>query len=76
MLIEEPTAQANLDLLARARLGRLACAQKSQPYVVPFYFAYHYDHLYSFSTIAFPLWGKRSSGCARTHWCAWRRMRW
>jgi uncharacterized protein len=51
VLIEESTTQASLDLLARARLGRLACAQGSQPYVVPFYFVYHHDHLYSFSTV-------------------------
>ena len=51
MLIEEATTQASLDLLARARLGRLACAQGSQPYVVPFYFAYHHNYLYSFTTV-------------------------
>ena len=51
MLIEEMTAQASLDLLAGARLGRLACAHGSQPYVVPFYFAYHGNYLYSFSTV-------------------------
>ena len=51
MLIEELTVQASLDLLRRARLGRLACSQESQPYVVPFYFVYHYNHLYSFSTV-------------------------
>lgn len=51
MLIEETTMRVNLDLLDRARLGRLACAQGPQPYVVPFYFAYHYNYLYSFSTV-------------------------
>ena len=51
MLIEETTTQASLDLLARMRLGRLACAQGLQPYVVPFYFAYHDGHLYSFTTV-------------------------
>jgi uncharacterized protein len=51
VLIEELSRQAYLDLLARARLGRLACAQGSQPYVVPFYFAYHHNYLYSFSTV-------------------------
>ena len=51
MLIEETTTQASLELLARVRLGRLACAQGLQPYVVPFYFAYHDSHLYSFSTV-------------------------
>jgi nitroimidazol reductase NimA-like FMN-containing flavoprotein (pyridoxamine 5'-phosphate oxidase superfamily) len=51
MLIEELTRQVSLDLLAGTRLGRLACAQGSQPYVVPFYFAYHHNYLYSFSTV-------------------------
>ena len=51
MLIQELTRQASLDLLARTRLGRLACAQGTQPYVVPFYFAYDNDYLYSFSTV-------------------------
>src|ERR1700737_3319129 len=43
--------EANLDLLARTHLGRLACAQGSQPYVVPFYFAYNNNSLYSFTTV-------------------------
>ncbi len=51
MLIQELTRQASLDLLARTRLGRLACAQGIQPYVVPFYFVYENDCLYSFSTV-------------------------
>lgn len=51
MLIRELTRPASVDLLARTRLGRLACAQGPQPYVVPFYFVYHDNYLYSFSTI-------------------------
>lgn len=51
MLIQEMTKQASLDLLARAHVGRLACAQGNQPYVVPFYFTYHNDLLYSFATV-------------------------
>ena len=51
MLIQELTSQESLDLLARTRLGRLACAQGAQPYVVPFYFAYDSGYLYSFSTV-------------------------
>ena len=51
MLIQELTRQASLDLLARTRFGRLACAQRTQPYVVPFYFVYDNDCLYSFSTV-------------------------
>ena len=51
MLIQELTRQASLDLLTRTRLGRLACVQGAQPYVVPFYFVYDDNHLYAFSTV-------------------------
>jgi len=49
MLIHELTRQASLDVLARTHLGRLACSQRMQPYVVPFYFAYQNNCLYGFS---------------------------
>ena len=57
MVIQELTRQESLDMLARTRLGRLACAQGNQPYVVPLYFALssNYLHapncLYGFSTV-------------------------
>jgi nitroimidazol reductase NimA-like FMN-containing flavoprotein (pyridoxamine 5'-phosphate oxidase superfamily) len=51
VLIEELTRQESLNLLAGTRIGRLACAQGSQPYVVPFYFVYHHNYLYGFSTV-------------------------
>jgi len=51
VLIQELTRETSLDLLARTRLGRLACAQGAQPYVVPFYFAYDNNYLYSLSTV-------------------------
>jgi nitroimidazol reductase NimA-like FMN-containing flavoprotein (pyridoxamine 5'-phosphate oxidase superfamily) len=51
MLIQELTGQANLDFLARTHLGRLACTQAAQAYIVPIYFAYHNNCLYSFSTV-------------------------
>jgi nitroimidazol reductase NimA-like FMN-containing flavoprotein (pyridoxamine 5'-phosphate oxidase superfamily) len=51
VLIQELTRQASLDLLARTHLGRLACAQGDQPYVVPIYFVYDNQYLYSFSTV-------------------------
>ena len=51
MHIEELTRKASLDFLAGSRLGRLACANQSQPYVTPFYFAYHDQWIYSFSTV-------------------------
>ena len=51
MLIEEMASQESLDLLARTRLGRLACARGQQPYVVPIYYAYKDYYLYSFTTV-------------------------
>jgi uncharacterized protein len=51
VLIRELTRQESLDFLSRTRLGSLACARGTQPYVVPFYFAYNNHYLYSFSTV-------------------------
>lgn len=51
MLIQELSRPECLELLARWHLGRLACAQGSQPYVVPIYFAFGDHSLYSFSTV-------------------------
>ncbi|MEO8444526.1 MAG: pyridoxamine 5'-phosphate oxidase family protein [Gammaproteobacteria bacterium] len=51
MHIEELTRKASMDFLASKRLGHLACANQSQPYVTPCYFAYHDQWIYSFSTI-------------------------
>ena len=49
MWIKELTKQESLELLARAQLGRLACASGMQPYIVPIYFTYEDHWLYSFS---------------------------
>ena len=51
VLVQELSSQESLDLLARTRLGRLACTRGAQPYVVPFYFAYDDHSLYSFATV-------------------------
>jgi len=51
VLIQELSSQASLDLLARTRLGRLACTQGGQPYIVPVYFAYADHSLYGFATV-------------------------
>ena len=50
MLIQEMTQDDCLSALARARLGRLACAHQNQPYVVPIYFVYEEPYLYGFTT--------------------------
>jgi uncharacterized protein len=51
VLIRELSSQARLDFLARTHLGRLACTQAAQPYIVPIYFSYNNNCLYSFSTV-------------------------
>lgn len=51
MLIHDMTRQASIDLLARTRLGRLACAHEGQPYITPIYCAYDDNCIYSFSTV-------------------------
>jgi len=51
VIIKEMSNKQCLDLLARRRLGRLACAQGSQPYVVPIYYVYSEYSLYSLTTV-------------------------
>jgi len=51
MLVCDLSHENSIELLTHLRLGRIACAQGSQPYVVPFYFAYQGNYLYSFSTV-------------------------
>lgn len=51
MRIQALGREQSLRVLARMRLGRIACCEAAQPYVVPFYFAYDTGYLYSFSTI-------------------------
>jgi nitroimidazol reductase NimA-like FMN-containing flavoprotein (pyridoxamine 5'-phosphate oxidase superfamily) len=51
VLIEEINEHASFDLLAQARLGRLACIQEFRAYIVPFHFAYRPNYLYSFSAV-------------------------
>jgi nitroimidazol reductase NimA-like FMN-containing flavoprotein (pyridoxamine 5'-phosphate oxidase superfamily) len=41
MVIREMSREECLQVLARARLARLACAHENQPYVVPVYLVYH-----------------------------------
>ncbi|MFY9532213.1 MAG: pyridoxamine 5'-phosphate oxidase family protein [Candidatus Acidiferrales bacterium] len=51
MRIDKMSLQECRNLLARVGFGRLACARKNQPYILPVYFAYEPDHLYGFSTM-------------------------
>lgn len=43
--------QSSIELLARARLCRVACAHEDQPYVMPMHCMYDDNHLYGFSTL-------------------------
>ena len=56
MVIREMSKEECLQVLAEARLARLACAFENQPYVVPVYLAYHQSaggepYLYGFTTL-------------------------
>jgi nitroimidazol reductase NimA-like FMN-containing flavoprotein (pyridoxamine 5'-phosphate oxidase superfamily) len=51
MLITELTIDECRAVLRGTNLGRLACVRYSQPYIVPIYFDFYDDYLYSFATI-------------------------
>ena len=51
MLIREMTEDECRRTLPQVTLGRLACAQDGQPYVVPVYLAIHSNYLYGFSSL-------------------------
>jgi nitroimidazol reductase NimA-like FMN-containing flavoprotein (pyridoxamine 5'-phosphate oxidase superfamily) len=51
MQIRELTASECVELLQSTNLGRLACVRLNRPYIVPVYFDYYEDALYSFATL-------------------------
>ncbi len=51
LLITELTINECRAILKGTNLGRLACVRYSQPYIVPIYFDFSEDYLYSFATI-------------------------
>jgi hypothetical protein len=51
MLITELTIDECRAILKGTNLGRLACVRYSQPYIVPIYFDFSDDNLYSFATV-------------------------
>jgi uncharacterized protein len=61
MVIQDMTKSECLSAIARARLGRLACARENQPYVVPIYFAYEEPYLYGFTTLGLKIEWMRSN---------------
>ncbi len=50
MIIQDMTQQEMKEFLARATIGRLACAKDNQPYVIPLSFAYDFVSLFSLTT--------------------------
>src|SRR6476661_4040273 len=50
MRIQQLSRSASVAVVERLAFGRLACVSDGQPYVVPFYFKYHNDYIYSFSS--------------------------
>lgn len=51
MFIKELITEECLKLLPGKWVGRLACAHESQPYIVPFHFAFNGGYFYGFSTL-------------------------
>jgi uncharacterized protein len=51
MLIHEMSEKDCRKALKEATLGRLACVRENRPYVVPIYFAFDGEHIYSFTTL-------------------------
>ena len=49
MIIRSLSRQECTKLLESNRLGRLACADDGQPYIVSIFYAYADDHLYAFT---------------------------
>ena len=49
MLVRSLSTLECTKVLTQNRLGRLACTNNGQPYIVPIYFAYADNHLYAFS---------------------------
>jgi nitroimidazol reductase NimA-like FMN-containing flavoprotein (pyridoxamine 5'-phosphate oxidase superfamily) len=50
MLIQRMGTDECAQLLGRVSLGRIGTTRDGQPYVVPVYFAYEPEHIYSFAT--------------------------
>ena len=51
MQIRELTTDECKEMLQATNLGRLACVRYNRPYIVPVYFDYYEDALYSFATL-------------------------
>jgi uncharacterized protein len=49
MHVQEMTQEECIAIVSNGRMGNLACARDNRPYVVPIYYAFSENHLYSFS---------------------------
>ena len=49
MFVKEMTQEECIAVVSNGRMGNLACARDNRPYVVPIYYAYAENHLYSLS---------------------------
>ena len=49
MLVQVMTADECIAVVSNGRMGNLACARDNRPYVVPIYYAFSENHLYSLS---------------------------
>lgn len=62
MFIKELKIEECFEVLTATRVGRLACAHKNQPYVVPLYFAFDGGrYFYAFSTLGQKIQWMRSN---------------
>jgi nitroimidazol reductase NimA-like FMN-containing flavoprotein (pyridoxamine 5'-phosphate oxidase superfamily) len=61
MLITDLTIDECRAVLRGTNLGRLACVKYDQPYVVPIYFDFYEDYLYSFATLGKKIQWMRSN---------------
>ena len=62
-VVQDLNKQECCELLKRMGFGRLGCASKNQPYVVPIYFAYESDRLFGFSTVGQKIVWMRKNPC-------------
>ncbi|HXY13660.1 MAG TPA: pyridoxamine 5'-phosphate oxidase family protein [Terriglobales bacterium] len=63
MVIYDMTPEECRGVLERESLGRLACARRNQPYIVPIYFAFQGEYLYGFSPVGQKIEWMRANPC-------------
>ena len=63
MIIYDMPTEECQKVLHRESFGRLACARKNQPYVVPIDFAYRNGYIYGFATLGQKIEWMRDNPC-------------